>query len=116
MRILRVDNAEEVAASGYTKHILLGAEALASAGTRVQIVTIAAGDTVADHYHRATREFYYVLEGSCLLRVDEMVVILTAGDMLLMEPGDVHRLTNPGQGSFRVLVFKTNSDDDTYWA
>jgi putative monooxygenase len=115
MRLLDPTRAEVVSADTYTKHILLQAADLAAEGTRVQIVTIAAGDTVADHYHRHTREFYYVLQGRCHLLVNEQELTLTVGDMLLMEPDDVHRLTNPGPEPFRVLVFKTNADDDTYW-
>ncbi len=41
---------------------------------------------------------------------------LAPGDMMLMEPGDVHALTNSGDEPFELLVFKTNAaDGDTYW-
>jgi len=116
MRKLDPEQAEVVAAEGYTKHVLLKAGDLASEGARVQIVTIAAGDTVEDHFHRQTREFYHVLEGECELVVNGAEMRLVAGEMLLMEPGDVHRLMNPGPRLFRVLVFKTNAGDDTYWS
>ena len=35
--------------------------------------------------------------------------------MLLMEPGDIHSLANHGAIPFVLLVFKTNSEKDTYW-
>jgi len=41
---------------------------------------------------------------------------LRRDDMLLMEPGDVHSLSNSGSVPFVVLVFKTNGDNDTHWS
>jgi quercetin dioxygenase-like cupin family protein len=39
------------------------------------------------------------------------------GDVLLMEPGDVHALTNRGEEGFELLVFKTNaSGADIQWS
>ena len=86
-----------------------------SAGTLVQIVTIQPGDTVAAHVHQTAREFYVVLQDRCRLTVNEETTIVRLGHMLLMEPGDVHSLHNPGQIPFLVMVFTTNGADDTHW-
>jgi quercetin dioxygenase-like cupin family protein len=106
---------DPIEAEGYTKHLLLDAQALNCPGALVQIVTIQPGGAVADHYHRAAREFYYVLQGRCRLTVNGETSTLRPGDMLLMEPGDVHSLANHGAIPFQLLVFKTNAADDTYW-
>lgn len=116
MKIIQLRDREPVRANGYTKHILLDAEDLQNDGARVQIVTIQPGDTIADHYHRTTREFYLVLQGRCRLIVNGETEVLRRDDMLLMEPGDVHRLTNHGSIPFVLLVFKTNAEKDTFWS
>ncbi len=115
MKFIQADEREPVQAEGYTKHILLNAADLQNDGALVQIVTIQPGDTIANHYHRRTREFYMVVQGSCQLTVNGEQSLLQPGDMLLIEPGDVHRLTNNGSGPFSLLVFKTNADNDTHW-
>lgn len=115
MRFLRLGDREPVQADGYRKHILLDGEELQSDGARVQIVTIEAGDTIADHYHQTTREFYIVLQGRCRLTVNGETVVIRRDDMLLIEPGDVHRLMNQGSIPFVLLVFKTNGENDTLW-
>ncbi|MFN2179673.1 MAG: cupin domain-containing protein [Candidatus Promineifilaceae bacterium] len=116
MKIIRLDEREPVEAEGYRKLILLDEEDLHSKGARVQIVTIQPGDTVADHYHERAREFYLVLQGRCELTVNGETSTLRRDDMLLMEPGDVHSLSNHGAIPFVVLVFKTNGENDTHWS
>jgi quercetin dioxygenase-like cupin family protein len=115
MKIIRLAEQATIQAAGYTKQILADSEALQCPGARVQVVTIQPGDTIEDHYHRRAHEFYYILQGTCRLTVNGQTRSLAPGDMLLMEPGDVHNLSNPGSAPFRVLVFKTNGDDDTHW-
>ena len=115
MKTIRLSDREPVQAEGYTKHILLDAQDLQNDGARVQIVTIQPGETIADHYHRTTREFYLVLQGRCQLTVNGETIVLRRDDMLLMEPGDIHSLANHGAIPFVLLVFKTNSEKDTYW-
>ena len=116
MKTIRLRDREPLQAEGYTKHILLDAEDLHNDGARVQIVTIQPGDTIANHYHRTTREFYLVLQGRCRLTVNGETLALRRDDMLLMEPDDVHSLANHGTIPFVLLVFKTNGEKDTFWS
>ena len=116
MRIIELVDREPVEAAGYTKHILLDGEDLHCDGARVQMVMIQPGDSIADHYHQTAREFYLVLQGRCELMVNGETAVLRRDDMLLMEPGDVHSLSNRGSIPFVLLVFKTNGEDDTFWS
>ena len=114
----QVDITDEgwISASGYKKNVLLTEMDLQSKGARVQVVHIAAGETVADHFHESSFEVYYVLEGQCTLFANGERVLLQPGSLLLMEPGDVHSLHNHGSEPFLVLVFKTNAEEgDTFW-
>jgi len=77
---------------------------------------MAPGEQIPDHVHYTSTEFYYVVGGQCRLVINEKCYLLTAGDMFLTQPGDVHRLINEADELFTLLVFKTNSAaDDTYW-
>ena len=116
MRKVAVDEQAWITATGYKKNVLLTGDDLHSAGALVQLVTIEAGETIPDHYHEASIEVYYVLQGTCQLFVNDDKVLLQPGSCLLMEPGDVHRLHNHGSQRFLLLVLKTNARNaDTYW-
>jgi len=117
MLIIRLDEAGWVNGRGYRKQVVADTAVLAAPGAFVQVVEIAPGETIPDHSHRTSREVYAVLNGRCHLIVNGESRRLEAGDMLLMEPGDIHRLHNDGDEPFRLLVFKTSAtDEDTFWA
>jgi len=42
------------------------------------------------HWHRQVTEIYLIARGSAELRVDNQIVTLSAGDMILIQPGEVH--------------------------
>ena len=101
---------------GYRKNRLVDEMALACSGTLVQMVVMAPGDTIPDHVHHTSTEFYYVVGGQCRLVINEENHTLGIGDMFLTQPGDVHRLYNETDEPFTLLVFKTNSSSqDTFW-
>lgn len=102
---------------GYRKNRLLSADALRQSGALVQIVTIPPGSHVPAHYHQTSIEVYHVLRGECDIEVNGERHTLRPGDIMLMEPGDVHALTGTGEEPFELLVFKTNAaDGDTLWS
>ena len=117
MKTFNVAAQNWVEAPGYKKQLLLSEKELQCEGTRVQMVVMPPHSIIQDHYHQTSREFYYVMQGECLLTINDETLRLTAGDMLLTEPDDIHRLVNDGDEEFKLLVFKTNAtEQDTYWA
>ena len=113
---IALDDAVWVNGRGYRKNRLVDGVMLACPGALVQMVAIAPGDMIPDHVHQTSVEVYTVLDGACRLVINGGTHILTAGDMFLTQPGDVHRLYNDGDTPFRLLVFKTNaSPQDTFW-
>ncbi|MBP6016645.1 MAG: cupin domain-containing protein [Candidatus Promineofilum sp.] len=116
MKIVQIDSDSWQAGRGYRKSRLLSAETLGQSGTLLQIVAIPAGAHVPPHSHRTSVEVYIVRRGVCELTVDGLSHELRPGDVVLMEPGDVHELFNPGEEVFEVWVFKTNAfDGDAVW-
>lgn len=85
-------------------------------GALVQVVVTPPGGHIPPHYHRASVEVYVVRRGVCVLIVNGERHELRVGDVVLMEPGDVHELTNRGEEEFEVLVVKTNvTGGDSFW-
>lgn len=116
MKRVTVDPDTWIEGRGYRKNRLLTAEELRSEGALVQIVSIPPGSHVPAHHHETSIEVYYILRGECEIKVNGERYTLTPGDMMLMEPGDVHALTSTGGEPFELLVFKTNAvEGDTFW-
>ena len=55
------------------------------------------------HYHKRSTESYYVLEGKGKLDLDEDVIDLKPGVIVLIPPGVRHR----GHGDFKTIVTGT---------
>lgn len=116
MKIITINDDNWQDGRGYRKNRLLSAGELQQPGTLFQIVSLPPGKTIAPHAHRVTTEVYIVRRGVCELTVNDKRVRLHPGDLVLMEPGDVHALANPGPEPFEVLVFKTNAGEgDIVW-
>ena len=116
MKTIEPEESNWIQSRGYLKNILLTGDDLECEGTLVQVVTIPPGSQIPDHYHKPSREFYFVLGGESNIKVNDIERVLHPGDMLLTEPGDVHKLRNDSENEFELLVFKTNAGkDDTFW-
>lgn len=68
-------------------------------GVPASITYLAVNDADA-HYHNETGEFYYVLEGSGVLHLDEETVALEPNMVVFIPPGVKHW----AEGEVKVLV------------
>jgi mannose-6-phosphate isomerase-like protein (cupin superfamily) len=68
------------------------AEALVEPGGRTQA-----------HRHRATEELYHILAGAGIMRLDGERFEVRPGDTVLIPPGSVHCIENPGVEALRFL-------------
>lgn len=79
---------------------------LANAPVRNQSLaeaTLPPGTHTQPHRHPATEEFYYVLRGEGLMRVDKDEQEVGPGDAILIPPGASHTLANTGAGDLIIL-------------
>lgn len=56
------------------------------------------------HYHRESRQFFYVLEGSLTMEVGGEAKVVVAGAGMEIAPGVVHQVRNESGGEVRFLV------------
>ena len=116
MKTISIDDEGWQEGRGYRKRRLLSAEALRQAGALLQVVVVPPGSHIPPHRHATSVEVYVVTRGVCELVVIGQGYEMRRGDIILMEPGDVHELTNRGEAVFELLVFKTNATAaDTVW-
>ena len=74
---------------------------------------VPAGGREEWHVHAHARQFFYVLEGSAVMRTDDGDVPLEVRSGVEIAPGVGHQFTNPGSEDVRFLVISTpNSRGD----
>lgn len=74
---------------------------------RVQMVNwakIPAGKSFRRHFHEDMQEVFVILDGSVEMQVGELACRLDAGDAILVEAMEVHRMTNPGNRDVNYIV------------
>ena len=116
MKTIHSEGDDWQAGRGYRKRRLLSADELRQPGALLQVVVVPPGSHIPPHSHATSVEVYVVRRGVCELVVNGEQREMRPGDILLMEPGDVHELTNRGAEGFELLVFKTNAEKgDVVW-
>lgn len=67
------------------------------------------------HYHKLGAEFYLVLEGSMSIEVEGQIYNLSAGDMIIINPGAVHQVKPDGcEFICRVITANCGGAADKY--
>jgi mannose-6-phosphate isomerase-like protein (cupin superfamily) len=58
--------------------------------------TIAVGESVTEHFHKVTEEFYHILSGTGLMKINDEEAPVNPGDTVIILPGMHHKITNNG--------------------
>ena len=62
-------------------------------------------DKAEKHYHKKTTEYYYVLEGTGHISLDEKIQPIKKGDVIKIEPGVKHQAIE-GETPLEILVIE----------
>ncbi len=100
---------------GYSKKILATPEVLKKPGLLVQELEIAPSQVAERHYHKQQVEIFYFLNTVGEFWVNGERIPLAAGDLLIVEPTDVHEVRNTSTEPFRYVAFKYNWVEDDYF-
>jgi mannose-6-phosphate isomerase-like protein (cupin superfamily) len=68
---------------------------------------VGAGEVI---HHHPYREFYVVLDGTAELDVEGTQVALHPGMVVMVEPGERHRVASVGEAGARWVVIKERSE------
>ena len=77
--------------------------------------TVPPGGETAEHYHPRTEELYHFTAGAGRMRLGDEEAEVRAGDCVVIPPGTVHKLWNPGKQPLVLLCCcaPAYSDADT---
>ena len=76
------------------------------------------GGATERHYHAASEEIYFVLEGGGTMEIEGDERPIGAGDAVLIPPGAFHQIRNDGGGDLRFLCCCSPPyrHDDTFFS
>jgi len=101
---------------GYSKRVLLNDKELRKPGVFIQEVKIKPKDKSALHHHKKQTEIFYFLSSNGHWIINDKKVKPNVGDILVIEPGDIHSTINDTNEKYLYLCFKIDYDsNDLYW-
>lgn len=83
---------------------------------RTDRITYRPGDSTYAHSHRGCEHYFFVLEGSGTMHIDETAQQLEPGDVALVEAGEVHWFDNTGERDLVFIELWVPDPSDTVWA
>ena len=104
-------------ADGSTIRSLLDRSNAPVANQSLAEARIAAGTATHRHYHRASEEFYVLLEGEGRMEIDGVSATVSAGDAILIPAGSWHQIIADAGSEIRMLVCCSPpySHEDTFF-
>lgn len=77
--------------------------------------TLPAGCSTERHYHKASEEFYFILEGTGLMEIDEEKQEVGPGDGILIPPQAWHQIGTTEGIRFLCCCAPPYSHEDTFF-
>ena len=104
MQIARLQDLESfITADGSSIRELAGPAWTAARKQSLAEATVPPGGETAEHYHPESEELYYFVAGAGRMRLGSEEADVAAGDCVVIPPGTVHKLWNPGSSELVLL-------------
>ena len=71
--------------------------------------TLAPGCSEKRHHHKKATQFFYILEGTALMKIDGQNIVLAQGMALHIQPETDHAIANESSNEVRFLVISAPS-------
>lgn len=101
---------EDESKPGVLKRVIATAESLQPG--QVQMLNWArlpVGQSFNPHFHEDMQEVFVLLKGAVDMQVNRKVVAMNPGDTVLVEPREIHRMSNTGNEVAEYIVFGISS-------
>jgi len=73
-------------------------------------------DGLPSHCHSGSTEIHMITEGSGTMVVDGEEIVVSAPDIVVVEPGEFHSIRGDGNRPFQMLAVVSPNQDDLVWA
>jgi quercetin dioxygenase-like cupin family protein len=116
MKYIKAEEKSWEQKEGYSKQVLGKESEIAVPGTQIQILKIKPGEVAKAHHHEKQTEIFYFLNNNGHFVINGEKISPQEGDVIIMEPNDVHEVSNNTQEDFLYVGFKLNyQEGDSHW-
>ena len=70
------------------------------------------GKSFQAHFHEDMQEVFIILSGKVSMTVGQMTCDLNSGDAILIEPREIHKMTNTCDADVEYIVFGISTQQD----
>jgi mannose-6-phosphate isomerase-like protein (cupin superfamily) len=110
MKLIKPSEKEWLDRQGYSKKIFAEEK-----GNLVQMLRIKPGDGAPLHHHKILREIFYFLNSGGYFIVNKEKIPIIKGEVLIIEPNEVHTTFNDSNEDLFYICFKTKSAPDDFY-
>lgn len=103
MKKASIHEAEVIPRTYGVMKMLAGGRNLRTSQGDLRLLEMAAGNSTSLHYHQKSESIFHVLVGTLSMEVSGTPIVLSAGDTIVIEPGEIHVLRNVGDETATVL-------------
>ncbi len=111
MKLVQWNTKERQQNSGYDKKVLWEG----NQWNKMQEIRIPPHEIAKAHHHAIQTEIFYFLMDTWYWIVNNEKILPKKGDVLIIEPNDIHTVVNDTDQEYVYLAFKVNyTDNDLY--
>lgn len=114
MKIIKSESKLWLEKQGYSKKVLLGEQNLGKF-SHVQELKIRPGERAGEHYHKKQTEVFYFFNKDGYWIVNGEKITPDIGDVLVIEPFDMHTAISNGLKDYVYLAVKFNYDPNDFY-
>lgn len=70
----------------------------------IKLEKMPSGSEEVLHFHNYSQQFFYILNGKAVFEIDNVILIVHAGEGLTIEPQRKHRIMNKEETTLEFLV------------
>lgn len=97
---------------GALKKVLIRHEEVTTSLMFLNEVYAAPGETIAAHEHEDMEEIFYFLDGEGSMQIEEEVLMVAAGDRIIVPARKNHILQNTGKDPLKFICFGVKVSPD----
>lgn len=99
----------------YAKKVLLNEAEIGTKGCVLQIVRSVPGSISKSHFHKKTREIFYILGGKGKVSINGKDIEVSEGSTVLCSPNERHFIASSSGSGLLFLVFKIDAAENDFF-
>lgn len=103
MKVSSARDAQEIERKYGVMKMLAGGQKIETQNLDLRILEIKPNTATSKHHHLKSESIFYILYGKVEMEINDSIISLQQGDVVVVEPGETHLLKNTGNDKSFVI-------------